>query len=348
MSTTVPTPHHRHHDELVGTSPRSSILSTTLSNSNTSFDERQIAKAALDSAEEQLQSLCASHSGTFVSVERRGRTIVSTLNALTNACDNIINNEALICQRRLEQNDEEVENVGDERNGNSTSSEQRLPSLSILSERHRVRRRTLLQHASLIELLELPSLMDACIRSNLYEEAIQIASFGNTLERRHNVMTSMASGGINSVSSDSFNMQGGNSVVAQVVSQIRSRQNDFRRHLLHRLKSYVTMPDCLEIVTSLRRLDSIDLERITVANPSEADKAALPVDKEKMHVAMEQKLQIDFLEARDFWIDTIVPTVVSGSSSITFNSSPPQPSSMVALPQPQEVFSDTIERYRTR
>jgi hypothetical protein len=35
-------------------------------------------------------------------------------------------------------------------------------TLAILSERHRVRRRTLLQHSSLLELIESPSLMDAC------------------------------------------------------------------------------------------------------------------------------------------------------------------------------------------
>ena len=58
-------------------------------------------------------------------------------------------------------------------------------SLAVLSEKHRVRRRTLLQHSALLELLELPSLIDACVRSNLYDEALQIAAFSNTLERRH-------------------------------------------------------------------------------------------------------------------------------------------------------------------
>lgn len=341
MSAVSPSHHrHQHQDELVGTS--SNTWSSPNNSNNASFDERQIAKAALDAAEEQLQSLCASHSGTFVSVERRGRMIVSTLDELTNACEKVINNEALVSKKKLEQNDEELVEVGDD------DSKQRLPSLSVLSERHRVRRRTLLQHSSLIELLELPSLLDACIRSNLYEEAIQIASFGNTLERRHIVTDKTPSAGTNSAAlSDSLNLQGGNSVVAQVVAQIRSRQNDFRRHLLHRLKSYVTMPECLEIVTSLRRLDSIDLERITLL-PTDKATTTPVVDKEKVHANMELKLQIDFLEARDIWIDTITPTVFSASNNVTFNSSRQQQQLPSSLPQSQEQFSDTIERYRTR
>lgn len=37
----------------------------------------------------------------------------------------------------------------------------------------------------LVELLEVPQLMDACVRNNLYEEAIEMVAFANTLERRH-------------------------------------------------------------------------------------------------------------------------------------------------------------------
>jgi len=44
--------------------------------------------------------------------------------------------------------------------------EDKEDSLTALSEKHRVRRRTLLKHSSLLELLELPSLMDARVRSN--------------------------------------------------------------------------------------------------------------------------------------------------------------------------------------
>jgi len=214
-------------------------------------DERVVAKAALEAAEEKLRSLCASHAGTFVSVERRGHNLELALKDLLASVKNV---EEMVStsQHALEQEEE------------SDS------SLAALSEKHRVRRRTLLQHSSLLELLELPSLMDACVRSNLYEEALSIAGFANTLERRHAEK---------------------NEVVLKVIAQVRSRQCDLRRHLLFCLKNYVTMPQCLEIVTALRRLNSIDLERQSEAN------------LERVHAAMELSLQVDFLEARDAWLD---------------------------------------------
>ncbi|GKY99954.1 hypothetical protein MPSEU_000949000 [Mayamaea pseudoterrestris] len=246
------------------------------------LDERLIAKAALDAAEEQLQTLCASHAGTFVSVERRARAMEQALKDLQ-ATIKDVEVKVVEAQKTLEQ-DEDKES-----------------SLAALAENHRVRRRTLLQHSSLLELLELPSLMDACVRSSLYEDALSIAAFSNTLERRH---------------------KDSNTVVTRVIVQIRSRQGDLRRHLLHRLKSPVTMPQCLEVVTALRRLNSIDLERQQNSN------------LERVHAAMEMRLQVDFLENRDAWLDV---TTAPASS---------RPS--VALPSASEHLLDAIERYRTR
>jgi len=221
-------------------------------------DERLVAKAALDGAEEHLRSLCASHASTFVSVERRGAKLEALLRDLQVAVGTVLEQNVASSQEALEKD-----------------------ALGQLSENHRLRRRTLLQHSSLLELLELPSLMDACVRSNLYQEALSIASFANALERR----------------------QGNNNVVSKVVQQIRTREADLRRHLIGRLKQQVTMPECLEIVTSLRRLNSIETENIA-AGASDS----------------ELSLQLDFLEARDAWLDS----------------------------RSSDSFFDTIEQYRAR
>jgi conserved oligomeric Golgi complex subunit 8 len=265
-------------DVLLGSSPSGGDL-----------DEREVSRAALEAAEEQLQSLCASHAGTFVSVERRGKSIESGLCDLLAAITKV-EAQLEVSQHAIEQEDDE----------------DRESSLAVLSERHRVRRRMLLQHSTLLELLELPSLMDACVRSHLYEEALSIAAFSNTLERRH--------------------VQDGknNQVVATVIAQIRARQADLRRLLLHQLCFSVTMPQCLEVVTALRRLNSIDLERQSETN------------LERVHAAMELRLQVDFLEARDAWLES-GSNAGASSSSHTSNVAPGA-----------EQLLDVIERYRTR
>jgi hypothetical protein len=266
-----------------------------MGSSGSDVDERQAAKASLEFAEDQLRSLVSNHAGTFVAVERRGKTLEVALEELLEKVQ-LVETKVSSTKQALEQEEEGRENT-----------------LAALSEKHRVRRRTLLQHSSLLELLELPSLMDACVRSNLYEEALSIAAFANTLERRHTEK---------------------NQVVMRVIAQVRSRQSDLRRYLLHSLKNQVTMPECLEIVTALRRLNSIDLERLR------SEKSNL----ERVHAAMEFSLQVDFLENRDSWLDQ------PSSSSATGFLSPPGANSRTSKLQvhSSEHLLDTIERYRTR
>ena len=93
-------------------------------------------------------------------------------------------------------------------------------------------------------------------------------------------------------------------VVRKVVDQIRTRQVDLRRHLIGRLKQTVTMPECLEIVTSLRRLNSIAFENEATCSSENA----------------ELVLELDFLEARDVWLDAAL----------------------------RESFFDMLEQYRAR
>ncbi len=277
------------------------LLSSSGLGGGSDVDERVAAKAALEAAEEQLRSLCASHAGTFVAVERRGRALEAALEDLLDRV-HTVQAQVTSTQQALEQEDD----------GRETT-------LAALSEKHRVRRRTLLQHSTLLELLELPSLMDACVRSNLYEEALSIAAFANTLERRHTEK---------------------NQVVMKVIAQVRSRQSDLRRYLLHSLKNQVTMPECLEIVTALRRLNSIDLERL---------QASEKPNLERVHAAMELSLEVDFLEARDSWLDQPPSTA---SATALFGIGGPGSTSRGVGGKVQshssEQLLDTIERYRTR
>ena len=267
-------------------------------------DERVVAAATLAAAEEQLQSLTARHAGTFVQAERRARSFQEGLQDLLQQLSSCTANIPVIDENTSQK-------------------------ISDLSEQHRIRRRTLLQHGSLLELLELPTLMDACVRSALYEEALQIAAFANTLQRRHPDSKQQQQ-----------QQQPSLTAVHAVIAQIRSRQVDLRWHLLQRLRHSVTMPECLETVTSVRRLHQIELEERTAAP-----------GLERAHAALEYQLQIDFLEARDVWVEQ--PTAASEPTAAAADGSG-RPTSSRMLQQSsggtmgEEALLDTIERYRTR
>ena len=295
------------------------------------LDDRNIAATDLKAAEDKIQSLCVSHAATFVAVERRGAALTASLKNLLVALEDATPRveEAKEC---LEM-DGRSSDIGGE-SGSERSNKSNRNSLSALAEKHRMRRRTLLQHSSLLELLEMPSLMDACVRGHLYEEGLSIASFANTLERQH-------IGG--SKSGDAKNdTPSKNPIVANVVREVRKREVDLRRHLLHRLRSDVTIPQCLEVVTTLRRLNGVELER----SSRESVNGMNNVDLEKIHEAMEWRLQVNFLEARDVWLEG---NTISNSSTLGMS---PQHSRklgkrMVSSGNAEQLL-DNIDVYRTR
>jgi len=353
---------------------KSSVCNNNIS---VDLDERKIAETVLKAADDKLQSLCVAHAATFVAVERRGSELSSSLQKLISTLDSSV--ESVSTSKRC------LETAADER---------KESTLTTLAEKHRLRRRTLLQHSSLLELLELPNLMDACVRGHLYEEALSIASFANTLERRHLHLLSgsgsthidinshsqhsqhasnIHTNNINNINSSNNNTQTQhkhkhthkhtlththtltnqehssfnpecNPVVANVVNEVRKRELDLRRHLLHRLRSDVTMPQCLEVVTALRRLNSVDLERSSLGN------AAKTIDLEKVHEAMERRLQVDFLEARDVWLDaTATTTLPTPAISTTANTSMTVAKTSISLAAGKsEQLLDSIDIYRTR
>ena len=321
----------------LNTSIGNTMADTSVGDPSGGVDERVVAQAALEAAEDALESLCAQHAGTFVAVEKRSQALQSSLTQLTQT---LLQVQSQVQQaqthvghaQQLEASSTtgvaEESTMDPEDNDNDPDAAiaqlfQNRPSLAELSEKHRVRRRTLLQHSALLELLELPSLMDACVRSNLYEEALSIAGLANTLERNH-------------TTNNKHINNNNNDIVALVIAQIRSRQTDLQRHLLQRLEGSVTMPDCLEVVTALRRLNSILMETTNNAN----NKNNNTTTGESLYQSMETQLQIEFLEARNVWLDS---TTMATASFANNHINPSSSSTATA-----EDLLDLIERYRTR
>ena len=106
---------------------------TTTAIPSSDLDERVLAFQALEAAEDNLQSLCASHAGTFVQVERRGKALEEGLHDL---CQHLERVQALTTDALALLLQQEGDGDGEAR-----------PTLATLAEQHRVRRRTLLQHS---------------------------------------------------------------------------------------------------------------------------------------------------------------------------------------------------------
>mmetsp|Transcript_27635 Transcript_27635/g.41607 ORF Transcript_27635/g.41607 Transcript_27635/m.41607 type:complete len:647 (-) Transcript_27635:1398-3338(-) len=308
---------------------------TDISTFNHEADERVAAKHAVSIAEENWRSLCTQYASTFVAAERRSSDVQSALKELLQEIHCNTKPSVKRVGRALDPNYSEGED-DDEEDEEGEGEEQDEPTqpasalLADLAEKHRLRRRTLMQHSSLLELLELPSLMDACVRSSLYEDALSIAGFANTLERRH-LMESSSSSEKKEVEQQT--------VVVGVVSEIRRREADLRRMLIHRLRGDVTMPQCLEVVTALRRLNGVELERRN-------NKSGEQHDLEGVHAAMEMRLQVDFLEARDAWLEGGIAKVGSAQAAAAAASDKGGGSSRTSA-QAEQIL-DGIERYRTR
>ena len=326
-------------------------------------DERIAARHAVNLAGDRWRLLCTQHALIFVAVERRSASIQGALGEMLKE----IQVKTKPCTRRVRKaldpnyttsvagaGENVQEEEGKKQDGAAKEDEDDeyiLPAsalLANLAEKHRVRRRTLTQHSSLLELLELPSLMDTCVRSSLYEDALSIAGFANTLERRHQQVGPGIEQQLSQPAEDNDISKRHTrqcEVVVGVVFEIRRREDDLRRMLIHRLRQNVTMPQCLEVVTALRRLNGVELERRNNSDSSTPSDH----DLECVHAAMEMRLQVDFLEARDLWLMGGVNMVGSAqATAVTTSSTPPTGSVSSGTLLRAEQILDSIEQYRTR
>ncbi|KAL9184448.1 hypothetical protein ACHAXT_002534 [Thalassiosira profunda] len=316
------------------------VLSSDAAPAGYEADERIAARDAATLADERWRGLCTENAAAFVAAERRSAAVQAALQGLLEEIEGGTRPSVDRVGRALDPKYAPAEDGGEkygeegEEGGGPVRPATEL--LADLAEKHRLRRRTLMQHSSLLELLELPSLMDACVRSSLYEDALSIAGFANTLERRH-----LAEKG---EEGDGEAKKG--DVVAGVVSEIRRREADLRRMLIGRLRQDVTMPQCLEVVTALRRLNGVELER---RNDASTGGNGGDRDLEGVHAAMEMRLQVDFLEARDAWLGGGVARVGSAqAAAVAAAAATSSPSGEKGGSASAEQILDGIERYRTR
>lgn len=144
---------------------------------------------------------------------------------------------------------------------------------------------TLNRHTEILEILEIPQLMDTCVRNGYYEEALELAAYVKRLEKKH---TSLPVIQVSVeppteerrllvaafTSSLVCHLQG-------IVCEVRQSAQLMLNQLLQQLRSNSQLPACLRVIGYLRR----------------------------MEVFTEAELRVKFLQARSTWLRSILSAV---------------------------------------
>ena len=107
-------------------------------------------------------------------------------------------------------------------------------SSQVLLQRRKRLSLVLSKHTSLLEILELPQLVETAVRNQEYEQALQLRSFAARIDKK----------------------LGHIPIVAQVVQAVHTSAGAMVQQLLSQLKAPIQLPACLKVVGYLRRTDA--------------------------------------------------------------------------------------------
>ncbi|XP_058066432.1 conserved oligomeric Golgi complex subunit 8 [Anopheles bellator] len=93
---------------------------------------------------------------------------------------------------------------------------------------------TLRRNAELLEILELPQLMDGCIREGKYEEALELSAYVQRLASKH----------------------GNIPIIASISEAVEGAWHTMLMQLLAQLRTDLQLPKCLQVVGYLRRMQA--------------------------------------------------------------------------------------------
>ena len=105
-----------------------------------------------------------------------------------------------------------------------------------IRQAQRLNRLMMDNHSHLLELLEIPQLMDTCVRSSLFEEALDLYAYAASLARRHPQVT----------------------IIQDILHDMKAIKRSIHSALLGLLSSHIQLAQCLKVVSYLRRLEGYD------------------------------------------------------------------------------------------
>jgi hypothetical protein len=197
-----------------------------------------------------------------------------------------------------------------------------------LADAHARNGATLDKQGQLLELLELPQLMDTCARNGLYDEALDVTALASTLQRRHRTLAELgaaaaptaapaaapggegagegAGAGVGreapgrAASEASF--RGGVRIVESLAGDVFASSALMRQQLLQQLRQKVSLPECLRLVGFLRRLDAQERGRAAAASAAGPGASAQAAAAARTG---EVRLRCEFLECRDAYVASL-------------------------------------------
>ncbi|XP_053684204.1 conserved oligomeric Golgi complex subunit 8 [Sabethes cyaneus] len=115
-----------------------------------------------------------------------------------------------------------------------TTCQRFLGSSSNINSARRLNSLTLTRNAELLEILEIPQLMETCIRENKYDEALELAAYVQRVGSKH----------------------GDIPVIANIQGAVEAAWHTMLVQLLSQLRTDLQLPKCLQVVGYLRRMQA--------------------------------------------------------------------------------------------